>query len=96
MWIIVFCLKKPILFKRFNPCIFDTQTMSLSDFVEQKLFTTLQEVRSQGLTDEVLSIYEIALIYYYTETGYEHVNELLIQNKGITTTDYDNHLATTL
>ena len=70
--------------------------MSLSDFVEQKLFTTLQEVRSQGLTDEVLSIYEIALIYYYTETGYEHVNELLIQNKGITTTDYDNHLATTL
>lgn len=70
--------------------------MSLSDFVEQKLFTTLQEVRNQGLTDEVLSIYEITLIYHYTESGYENTNEVLIQNKGVITTPYAQFLADTL
>lgn len=70
--------------------------MSLSDFVERRLSTALKEVRGQGLTDEVLSIYEITLVYYYTESGYENTNEILIQNNGTITTHYAQFLADTL
>ncbi|MFN8354147.1 MAG: hypothetical protein U0Y10_06875 [Spirosomataceae bacterium] len=53
-------------------------------------------MRNQGLTDEVLGIYEITLIYHYTESVYENTNEVLPQNKGIITTPYAQFLADTL
>ncbi len=70
--------------------------MELSDFVEQNLSSTLNEVRKKHLKDRLLSIYEIALIYHYSESGYESTNETLIKNKGIITTDYAKYLALTL
>ncbi len=70
--------------------------MLISDFVQRHLSFALQEVQKQDLSDEVLNIYEIALIYHYSDSGYEHLNENLIKNKGVITTDYEQFLAGTL
>ncbi|MFN8347728.1 MAG: ADP-ribosyltransferase [Spirosomataceae bacterium] len=66
--------------------------MQLSDFVIQYFPSALQQVQNLKIEDEVLNVYEIALIYHYTDSGYETVNETLIQNKGIITTDYERLL----
>lgn len=55
-----------------------------------------KKCKGQDLTNEVLSIYEIAMIYHYSDSGYEYLNENLIKNKGMITTDYEQFLAETL
>ena len=64
----------------------------LTDFVEKTLFSTLQEIEWKQLKDEILNVYEIALIYHYSESGYENINEILIKNNGAVTTEYAQYL----
>lgn len=56
--------------------------MLLSDFVERNLSSILLEVQQNELSDSLLDVYEIAIIYHYTDVGFEDVNEGLIQSKG--------------
>lgn len=70
--------------------------MQITEFVIQNLPSLLQQVYNQGIVDDVLDIYEITLIYHYTDSGYERVNETLIQNKGIITSDYERFLLSAL
>ncbi len=70
--------------------------MELSDFVEQNLPSTLATVKRLKLIDDVLNIFEIALIYHYTDEGFEFVNESLIKDKGVITNVYAQFLVYTL
>jgi hypothetical protein len=44
----------------------------------------------------VVNVYEIAVIYYYSESGYSELNQKLIESQGKITTDFGNYLAQTL
>ena len=62
--------------------------MILQKFVENNFPSTLIEVQSKGLSDVLLDIYEITLIYHYSDSGFETVNEQLIKNKGAILSEY--------
>ncbi|MCA0234218.1 MAG: hypothetical protein LCH91_27430 [Bacteroidetes bacterium] len=57
-----------------------SKRMSLQSFVETFYPSALREAQSLGLADNVLTTYEIALIYHYSDLGFESVNEALRNN----------------
>ncbi len=70
--------------------------IELNELVETYLFSAFQEIKSQRLTDTVLSLHEIALIYHYSDSGYENINNTLKKNKGIATNNHIRFLCDTL
>ena len=70
--------------------------MELLEFVEQNLSSTLKIVERLKKIDNILNLHETALIYHYTDEGFEFINETLIKNKGIISTEYARFLAFTL
>ncbi|PLK44335.1 ADP-ribosyltransferase domain-containing protein [Emticicia sp. TH156] len=70
--------------------------MELEDYVIRHLSSALAAVQKLDLSDARLTSFEIALIYHYSEEGYESTNELLIKSNGNLMSDYARFLSLTL
>lgn len=69
----------------------------MEEFVNRVIPSILETVlRNKIGANSGLSPYEVALIYHYSESGYEDINENLIQNKGEITTEYEKLLVESL
>jgi hypothetical protein len=69
----------------------------IDEFVENTIPSILREVVINNIAnDAILNAYEIAVVYYYSESGYLELNQNLIKNQGKITTDFGKYLVQTL
>lgn len=70
--------------------------MNLEEYVNEYLEKEITIVERFNHAYPFLSLYEKAIIYKYTEDGYENLNELLRNSNGVNINEFGIHLKNVL